>query len=75
MTCGGDIKLDYWTSAGKKTKLRNVKCVRLALVPFYSEYAEMCNTLPRYPVSLRVAAAATGGASLIASVSLGGSKR
>ena len=25
VTCGGDIKLDYWTATGKKTKLRNVK--------------------------------------------------
>ena len=25
VTCSSDIKLDYWTATGKKTKLRNVK--------------------------------------------------
>ena len=25
VTCSGDVKLDYWTASGKKTKLRNVK--------------------------------------------------
>ena len=74
VTCGGDIKLDYWTATGKKTKLRNVKypvalCIAGAGVVVCGGDACGCCE------GDCVAAGASGSVSLVVSVSLGGNKR